>query len=101
VLVLLGVMAARAIGWPAWAVALTAALNALGSKIWWPINQGEFGDYLEPPLQYYYMNHGGAMSPFSYRLQGTAVVVLLVATAVFVRWRRAHRPADSTSATSA
>jgi hypothetical protein len=100
-LVLLVVRAARAIGWPAWAVAVTAAVNALGSKAWWPINQGEFGDYLEPPLQYYYMNHGGAMSPFSYRLQGTVVVVLLVATAAFVRSRRTRRPADSASATSA
>jgi hypothetical protein len=101
VLVLLAVLAARAVGWPGWAVGATAAVNALGSKFWWPINQGEFGDYLEPPLQYYYMNHGGAMSPFSYRLQGTVVVVLLMATAAFVRSRRVRRPAPSTITTTA
>ena len=100
-LVLLAVLAARAVDWPRWAVAATAAVNAVGSKVWWPINQGEFGDYLEPPLQYYYMNHGGAMSPFSYRLQGTVVVVLLIATAVFVRSRRVRRPAPPTVTTIA
>jgi hypothetical protein len=101
VLVLLAVLAARAEGWPGWAVGVAAAVNALGSKVWWPINQGEFGNYLEPPLQYYYMNHGGAMSPFSYRLQGTVVLVLLAATAAAVRWRRFQRPAASTITTSA
>jgi hypothetical protein len=100
-LVLLGVLAARALSWPAWAVGVTAALGALGSKIWWPINQGEMGDYLEPPLQYYYMNHGGAMSPFSYRLQGAIVAVLVLAASVFARARRVHRPSESAAATRA
>jgi hypothetical protein len=100
-LVLLGVLAARALSWPAWAVGVTAALSVLGSKIWWPINQGEMGDYLEPPLQYYYMNHGGAMSPFSYRLQGAIVAVLVLAAVVFARSRRVHRPTESAPHTSA
>ena len=70
----------------------TAVLGALGSKVWWPINQGEIGDYLEPPLQYYYMNHGGAMSPFSYRLQGAIVAVLVLALPPSVRARAPGPP---------
>jgi hypothetical protein len=81
--VLLAVLALRPVDWPGWAVWGSAILGVAGSKVWWPINQGEFGNYLEPPLQYYYMNHGGAMSPASYQLQGSIAALVALGTYLF------------------
>jgi hypothetical protein len=84
--VLLAVLAARAVDWPSWAIWSAAVVGVIGSKAWWPINQGPFGNYLDPPFQYYHMNHGGAMSPASYRFQGVIVAVVTLGT-LWVRRR--------------
>jgi hypothetical protein len=84
-LVLLVVLCVESARWPAWAGGVVALLAIVGSKVWFHMNQGEFGDPLDSPAQRYFMNHGPYMSFSSFWMQSLAVGVAGLIVYVFSR----------------
>jgi hypothetical protein len=86
-LVLLVALCVESARWPAWAGGAVAGLAVVGSKVWFHINQGEFGDPLASPAQRFFMNHGPYMSFGSFWTQSLAVGVAgLIVYVISRRW---------------
>jgi hypothetical protein len=90
-LVLLVALCVESARWSAWSGGVVAGLAVVGSKVWFHINQGEFGDPLASPAQRFFMNHGPYMSFSSFWMQSLAVGVAgLIVYVISRRWPAAN-----------
>lgn len=72
------------------AIAVFAAITLISSKVWYPINRGEFPPYqvetcMEFPWQRLFMNNGASMSPWMYAVQAPLVAIAGVILARLLR----------------
>lgn len=84
------VLAMRDVPLKAWQQAAMLGVAEALSKVWFPINEGMMtGDFLQFPMQRYFMHIGPWMSEMGYAINGATVVAVGVAVWAIMRpWKR-------------
>lgn len=84
------VLAMRDVPLKAWQQAAMLGVAVALSKVWFPINEGMMtGDFLQFPMQRYFMHIGSWMSEMGYAINGATVVAVGVAVWAIMRpWKR-------------